>query len=93
MAFFLKPNPLKEVNGEPLRVFDPERKGWLPEEGGAVPANPYWLRRLADGDCVELGAPAAAPDAEVVDEAAEKAAAKQKAAAEKAAAKTEKKGK
>lgn len=51
-ALFLKPNPDRQVEGTPLRVFDPERKGWLPAEGAAVPNNTYWTRRIIDGDCV-----------------------------------------
>jgi len=52
-ALFLKPNPDRKVEGNPLRVFDPERKGWLPAEGAAVPNNTYWTRRVSDGDCVD----------------------------------------
>jgi hypothetical protein len=50
MTIFLKPNTAKLVEGTPIKVFDPERKGWLPEAGAYVPSNPYWMRRLADGD-------------------------------------------
>lgn len=50
---FLKPNPNKTVEGNPLQVFDPERRSFMPADGAAVPANEYWIRRLRDGDCVE----------------------------------------
>lgn len=52
-VLFLMPNPERTVDGEPLKVFDPERKSFLPQSGAAVPANPYWLRRVADTDCIE----------------------------------------
>ena len=34
---------------------------FMPPEGGVVPASPYWLRRLRDGDVIEGAAPAAKP--------------------------------
>jgi hypothetical protein len=36
-----------------LKVFDPQRRDLLPEEGREVPEHPYWHRRLRDAD-VEL---------------------------------------
>ncbi len=36
------------------QVPDPEKGGFLPPEGRAVTATIYWLRRLADGDVVEV---------------------------------------
>ena len=35
-----------------LHVPDPERGGFLPENGADVPQNQYWQRRLNDGDVV-----------------------------------------
>lgn len=35
-----------------LAVPDPERGGFLPENGADVPQNQYWQRRLNDGDVV-----------------------------------------
>ncbi|MCK9389766.1 MAG: DUF2635 domain-containing protein [Sulfuritalea sp.] len=43
----LKPAPGRAVP-------DPEKGGFLPQEGRAVEATAYWLRRLADGDVVEF---------------------------------------
>lgn len=77
MAMFLKPNPDKTVNDEPLKVFDPERKTFLPTEGAAVPSNTYWVRQLQAGDCIEVGAIEAEP---VAEEAVAAAPAKKQAA-------------
>lgn len=35
------------------KVPDPEKGGFLPQEGREVEATAYWLRRLADGDVIE----------------------------------------
>lgn len=43
---------VKPVSGR--QVPDPEKGGFLPPEGRAVTATIYWLRRLADGDVVEV---------------------------------------
>jgi len=43
---------VKPVSGR--QVPDPEKGGFLPSEGRAVKATIYWLRRLADGDVVEV---------------------------------------
>jgi hypothetical protein len=43
---------VKPVSGR--QVPDPEKGGFLPPEGRAVEATTYWLRRLADGDVVEV---------------------------------------
>lgn len=39
-----------------LRVWDPDRRAWLPEEGRTFrkPLSQYWLRRLKAGDVVEV---------------------------------------
>ncbi|GGA00311.1 hypothetical protein GCM10011497_33630 [Elstera cyanobacteriorum] len=38
--------------GSVLRVLDPDTGLPLPDTGAEVPATPYWLRRLADGDVI-----------------------------------------
>lgn len=38
--------------GTHLRVLDPDTGLPLPEVGADVPATPYWLRRLAEGDVI-----------------------------------------
>lgn len=43
---------VKPVSGR--QVPDPEKGGFLPPEGRAVEATAYWLRRLVDGDIVEV---------------------------------------
>lgn len=40
--------------GTHLRVLDPDTGLPLPEVGAEVPATPYWLRRLAEGDVIVL---------------------------------------
>lgn len=49
---------LKPVSGR--RVPDPEKGGYLPEEGREVEPNVYWLRRVQDGDVTEETADAGA---------------------------------
>lgn len=41
---------------EGLKVRDP-KGGHLPAEGAEVPCNPYWNRRLRDGDVVKASKP------------------------------------
>lgn len=36
------------------QVPDPEKGGFLPQEGREVEASAYWLRRLRDGDVIEV---------------------------------------
>lgn len=43
----VKPNTGRQVP-------DPERGGYLPPDGREVEANVYWLRRLEDGDVIEI---------------------------------------
>lgn len=38
------------------QVPDPEKGGFLPPKGRKVEATAYWLRRIADGDVVEVEA-------------------------------------
>lgn len=45
---FVKPSSKK------VKVFDPATKLHLKEEGKEVPKSNYWLRRLRDGDIVEI---------------------------------------
>ena len=66
----VKPNPNKNVGKEKLKVFDPVRREFLPENGRDVPRTAYWLRRLKVGDVIlddgnapkEAEAPKAKPD-------------------------------
>lgn len=39
-----------------LIVRDPETMKQLPDDGAEVPVNSYWIRRLRDGDVVEVEA-------------------------------------
>lgn len=50
---------LKPVAGR--QVPDPDRGDTLPAEGRNVEPNQYWLRRLDDGDVIEVANPAEAP--------------------------------
>jgi hypothetical protein len=47
---------IKPVSGR--QVPDPEKGGYLPEEGREVEPNVYWLRRIEDGDVTEVSADA-----------------------------------
>jgi hypothetical protein len=58
----VKPNPARVVGKEPLKVFDPAKRDFIPKSGRIVPRNPYWTRRLLTGDVIY--AADAAPDAE-----------------------------
>ena len=49
---------IKPADG--LRVFDPVRKNFIPDEGMEVSDQDfYWARRLRDGDVVKTTAPTA----------------------------------
>jgi hypothetical protein len=48
---------------EGLLVPDPDHGGFLLQGGAYVPATPYWCRRLADGDVLEIDAPEREPAA------------------------------
>ncbi len=50
-----------DLPGTHLRVLDPETGHALPETGAEVPATPYWLRRVADGDVTFPPTPDQAP--------------------------------
>jgi len=54
------PNPEMVVNGQPVRVRDPQRGDYLPAEGRHVPRDSYWLRRKTQGDVIEGMPPEAA---------------------------------
>lgn len=41
---------------------DPERGGYLADEGRVVEPTPYWLRRVADKDVCEVPMAASPPD-------------------------------
>lgn len=47
---------VKPVSGR--QVPDPEKGGYLPEEGREVEPNVYWLRREQDGDVTVVAADA-----------------------------------
>lgn len=50
---FVLPAPAGDhLPGTILRVIDPDTGLPLPDTGAEVPATPYWLRRLADGDVI-----------------------------------------
>jgi hypothetical protein len=51
---FVKPVAVRQVP-------DPDRGDHLPEAGRNVEPNQYWLRRLDDGDVIEVAQPAEAP--------------------------------
>ena len=66
------PNPDKKVNGEPIKVRDPEHGGeFMPAEGRHVPRNTYWLRRVTARDVLEGVPPVDPPEPEVDDEGTE----------------------
>ncbi len=52
---FVKPAPYRDNDGELnglMRIPDPDRRDFLPDEGREVPQTDYWTRRLRDGDVV-----------------------------------------
>lgn len=53
---FVKPAKNTEVP-------DIEKGGLLPPEGREVEANSYWLKRVAEGDCIEAEPPKSAKPA------------------------------
>jgi hypothetical protein len=55
---------MKLKPGPGVAVRDPELRDFLPDDGREVPRTDYWLRRLADGDVVEVTTPADAPHPE-----------------------------
>lgn len=50
----VRSNPERKLEDNPIQVRDPIDNKPLPEEGKAVPENAYWLRRLRDGDVIEV---------------------------------------
>lgn len=46
-SFFIKPK-------EGLLIRRPDNKKFLNPEGESVPKNMFWLRRIADGDVIEI---------------------------------------
>jgi hypothetical protein len=46
-SFIIKPAP-------GLRIPDPETGEYLPEGGMRMPRSGYWIRRLKDGDVIEV---------------------------------------
>jgi hypothetical protein len=59
-SLFVKPAPNKEKPGTQLHVRGPGPSYTvLPKEGGEVPDNHFWRRRLIQGDVVLASAPAA----------------------------------
>lgn len=53
-SFFIKPAP-------GLRIADPKTGVYLPENGALMPRSGFWLRRLKDGDVIEVKDPEANP--------------------------------
>jgi hypothetical protein len=51
---FVKPGPNREIPGTLLRVRIPRTHALLPETGAEVPANSFWLQRIAHGDVVAV---------------------------------------
>lgn len=49
---FVKPNPDRKVGKQPLKVYDPVHRDYLPETGRKVADNAYWMRRLQVQDVV-----------------------------------------
>lgn len=47
-----------------VRLRDPVKGDFVPETGREVPRTDYWLRRLRDGDAVEVKTGAKAPKKE-----------------------------
>lgn len=43
---------VKPVSGRDIP--DPDKGGYLPPEGRAVEPTSYWLRRITDGDVIEV---------------------------------------
>jgi len=39
-------------NAEGKRIPDPDRGGYLPDEGRDVPETLYWIRRVNEGDVI-----------------------------------------
>ncbi|MEW5727722.1 MAG: DUF2635 domain-containing protein [Pseudomonadota bacterium] len=44
------------VGGKPLVVRDPADNQPLPAEGKTVTRDSYWIRRITDGDVIEIAA-------------------------------------
>ena len=60
---------LKASDG--LTIRDPETLRPLSEAGEIKPLNAYWLRRLAEGDVIEIESAAESPSAEAKEDEAE----------------------
>lgn len=85
----VKPNPNKKVGKDKLKVYDPIRREFLPENGRDVPRTAYWLRRLQVGDVVPVDQSKENPKQSAPQTAAPKATAgKAKASAKSKASKT-----
>ena len=50
---FLRPNPEKLVNGEPVKVRDNVTGEFIPAEGKNMRLTFYWLRLMREGDVLE----------------------------------------
>lgn len=80
----VKPNPNKKVGKEKIKVFDPVRREFLPENGRDVPKTAYWIRRLQVGDVVSVDDKAEAGQPTPQNPAAPKAGKSKKSGAPKA---------
>lgn len=69
IPIFVRPNPDHLADGEPVKVFDPVKRDFLPATGRKVQRTAYWMRRIAarevlEGEPVSAAAePALVPDA------------------------------
>lgn len=45
---------LKVMPKEGLKVPYPRERRFLPEKGAEVPASSYWIKRLQEGDIIEM---------------------------------------
>lgn len=51
--------PGKDAQGQPFKIRNPHRDyAVMPPEGGWVPEDDFWMRRLRDGDAVLTDPPA-----------------------------------
>lgn len=55
------------IPAEGLKVPDPVLRDFLPATGREVPRDEYWMRRLGDGDVIEMVAPRVRPEAPIAD--------------------------
>ncbi len=59
---FIQPNPEKNVDGKPLRLFNPDTKSEIPKEGAIVILDSYWKGMLDREQIIILEEGNNAPD-------------------------------